>query len=404
MNPTLEIFSQGEEIVTGQTVDTNAAWLAQTAIQCGFTVTRHTAVGDKLTDLIHLLNDIAARADCCICTGGLGPTSDDLTTEAVATAFNKPLEFDEIAYAQIKDFFERRNRIMPELNRKQALLPQTANRIDNAWGTAPGFTIKHQKCWFIFLPGVPSEMKAMFTEHVKPDLLAKFTMQPAQLVSLKTLGLGESTIQERIKDINIPSNVQLGFRAGTDDVQTKLLFPFDYPKTDLNSLVSQFSQCLGDYVFAIDGLGAPTGDLAFEIDKLMTAHRQSLAVIETVSHGLLTAKCVGYDWLINASYQKTISQSTQTLSASELLNTAKNLALDTQEKTGSSLTLIQLDNGAPEALTNKNSSIQVLTVLLANKTFQESTHTLLGPIARKQNQAALYSLDLLRRFLQQIPL
>ncbi len=332
MNPTLEIFSQGEEIVTGQTVDTNAAWLAQEAIHCGFTVTRHTAVGDKLTDLINLLNDIAARADCCICTGGLGPTSDDLTAEAVASAFNRPLEFDDIAFEQIQEFFDRRNRPMPEVNKKQALLPQTAKRIDNTWGTAPGFALQHQRCWFVFLPGVPSEMTAMFTEHVKPDLQARFILQPAQLVSLKTLGLGESAIQERIKAINIPSEVQLGFRAGTDDVQTKLLFPFDYAKTDLDSLVTEFSQCLGDYVFAIDGLGEPTGDLAFEIDKLMKANKQSLAVIETASHGLLAAKCVGYDWLIQASYEKNISHSTQALSASELLNTAKDLALELQKK------------------------------------------------------------------------
>ena len=399
MNPTLEIFSQGEEIVTGQTVDTNAAWLAQEAIHCGFTVTRHTAVGDKLTDLINLLNDIAARADCCICTGGLGPTSDDLTAEAVASAFNRPLEFDDIAFEQIKEFFDRRNRPMPEVNKKQALLPQTAKRIDNTWGTAPGFALQHQRCWFVFLPGVPSEMTAMFTEHVKPDLQARFILQPAQLVSLKTLGLGESAIQERIKAINIPSEVQLGFRAGTDDVQTKLLFPFDYAKTDLDSLVTEFSQCLGDYVFAIDGLGEPTGDLAFEIDKLMKANKQSLAVIETASHGLLAAKCVGYDWLIQASYEKNISHSTQALSASKLLNTAKDLALELQKKTDSSLVLVQLYTGDPEALIDKNLAIQVLTVLSVDKTFYESTHTLLGPITRKQNQAALLSLDLLRRYL-----
>lgn len=400
MNPTLEIFSQGEEIVTGQTVDTNAAWLAQEAIHCGFTVTRHTAVGDKLTDLIHLLNDIAARADCCICTGGLGPTSDDLTAEAVASAFNKPLEFDEIAFEQIKDFFVLRNRPMPEVNRKQALLPQTAKRIDNTWGTAPGFALQHQRCWFVFLPGVPSEMKGLFLEHVKPDLLTRFTLQPPHLVNLKTLGLGESAIQELIKDIKIPDTIELGFRAGTDDVQTKLLFPYDYPKSDLESLVTEFSQCLGEYVFAIDGLGEPTGDLAFEIDKLMTAKNHTLTIIETASHGLLAAKCVGYDWLIQASYKKNISHSNQALSSSELLNTAKNLALDLQEKTDGSLVLVQLYTGKPEALKDKNLSIQVLIVLLADKTFYESTHMILGPITRKQNQAALLSLDLLRRYLK----
>ena len=400
MNPTLEIFSQGEEIVTGQTVDTNAAWLAQEAIQCGFTVTRHTAVGDKLADLIFLLNEIAERADCCLCTGGLGPTSDDLTAEAVSTAFNRPLEFDPIAFEQIKDFFVRRNRVMPEVNRKQALLPQTALRIDNSWGTAPGFAIQHQRCWFIFLPGVPSEMKALFSESVKPNLLTRFTLRAPHLVSLKTLGLGESAIQELIKDISIPTEVHLGFRAGTDDVQTKLLFPFHYPKTALNSLVTEFSLCLGDYVFAIDGLDETTGDLAFEVDKLMTAKHTTLALIETASHGLLAAKCVGYDWLIKASYEKSIALSTQNLNIEELISTAKNLALTTHQDSGANATLIQLYTGDPEALIDKNKSIQVLSVLLVNKEFYQTTHSIVGPLTRKQNQAALLSLDLLRRYCQ----
>jgi nicotinamide-nucleotide amidase len=124
MNPSLEIFSQGEEIVTGQVLDTNAVWLSQKAVVMGFNVTRHTAVGDKLADLVQSLLDISNRADCCICTGGLGPTSDDLTAEAVAKAFGLPLVFDEIAYGQIEQFFRNRNRAMPECNRKQAMLPQ----------------------------------------------------------------------------------------------------------------------------------------------------------------------------------------------------------------------------------------------------------------------------------------
>ena len=400
MNPTLEIFSQGEEIVTGQTVDTNAAWLSQEAIHCGFTVTRHTAVGDKLTDLINLLLDISERADCCICTGGLGPTSDDLTAEAVAQAFNRPLEFDAIAFEQIKAFFVRRNRVMPEVNRKQALLPQTAIRIDNAWGTAPGFSLKHQRCWFVFLPGVPSEMKPLFLDYVKPDLLTRFTLHPPQLVTLKTIGLGESAIQECIKGIHIPSDVQLGFRAGTEDVQTKLLFPFDYPSIALASLVSEFSQSLGDYVFAIDGLGEITDDLAFEVDKLMTVKNHTLAVVETVSHGLLAAKCVGYDWLVKASYEQGVIQSAQALGSAELLDTAKGLARDVQEKTRVTSVLVQLYSGGKEALRDKDQSISVLSILLVGEVFYESTHSVVGSLNRKQNQAALLTLDLLRRYLQ----
>ena len=158
-------------------------------VACGFTVTRHTAVGDKLEDLIALLQDIAQRADCCICTGGLGPTSDDLTAEAVALAFNMPLAFDEIAFEHISRFFANRNRTMPASNRKQAMLPQGAERIDNEWGTAPGFSLKFGRCWFAFLPGVPMEMKHLFQERILPTLSDRFSLRPGQLVTIKTLGL-----------------------------------------------------------------------------------------------------------------------------------------------------------------------------------------------------------------------
>ena len=299
MNPTLEIFSQGEEIVTGQIADTNAAWLSQQAIQLGFTVTRHTAVGDKLEDLVGLLREIAGRADCCICTGGLGPTSDDLTAEAVALAFDLPLTFDEIAFAQIRQFFSNRNRAMPESNRKQAMLPKGAERLDNEWGTAPGFAVEYGRCRFAFIPGVPSEMQHLFLEKILPTLHQRFSLQPEQLVTIKTIGIGESAIQERLNAIAIPDRVQLGFRAGPEEVQTKLLFPADYPKPAISTLVNQVADQLGNVVFAIDGLGETAGDLVSVIDKLMSG-KHTLAVIETASHGLLTSLCVGRDWLLSA--------------------------------------------------------------------------------------------------------
>ena len=400
MNPTLEIFSQGEEIVTGQTVDTNAAWLSQQAVACGFTVTRHTAVGDKLDDLIALLQDIAQRADCCICTGGLGPTSDDLTAIAVAQAFDCPLVFDAVAYEQISRFFAHRNRPMPESNRKQAMLPQGAERIDNDWGTAPGFALKHGRCWFAFLPGVPMEMKHLFQERILPTLADRFSLRPGLLVTFNTLGLGESAIQELIDPIEIPASVQLGFRAGADDVQTKLLFPSDYPKTAMTALVAEFAEQLGDYVFAIDGLGEPTGDLVFEIDKRMTVGKLTLAVMETASHGLLAAKCLGSDWLLSASYEQSTAGSAATTDPENLMDTAEALAIDRQKTSGADLVLVQLYAGDKAALHDKNKSIVVYNALLTGSGFRLATHSIAGPIKRKQNQAALLALDLLRRYLQ----
>jgi molybdenum cofactor synthesis domain-containing protein len=124
--------------VTGEIADTNAAWLSSELIGLGFDVTRHTAVGDRLEALVDLLREISRRADLCLCTGGLGPTCDDLTAEAVSLAFERPLAMDPTALTQIEDWFSRMNRDMPSVNRKQAMLPAGATRLDNLWGTAPG--------------------------------------------------------------------------------------------------------------------------------------------------------------------------------------------------------------------------------------------------------------------------
>ncbi|MFI3120540.1 MAG: molybdopterin-binding protein [Methylococcaceae bacterium] len=404
MNPTLEIFSQGEEVVTGQTVDTNAAWLSEHVVNMGFTVTRHTAVGDKLDDLIALLREISVRADCCICTGGLGPTSDDLTAEAVAKAFGLPLEFDEIAFDQIKRFFTLRNRPMPEANRKQAMFPKGAERIDNAWGTAPGFSLQTGRCWFAFVPGVPFEMRHLFLESIRPTLANRFLLQPGKLIIIKTLGIGESSIQEHISTIEIPAQVQLGFRASPDDVQTKLLFPHDYPEAAMAVIVDQVAAKLGDHVFAIDGFGPVGGDLVFTIDQLMIAGNYTLAVAETASQGLLAAKCIGVNWLLETRYEQSLDRLGQklgvTVNTDDLIASAQAIAGEIHRTGAADFVLVQLYAGDKQTFDDKDQSIILYNVLLTGDGFHQTTHSVAGPIKRKQNQAALLALDLLRRYLQ----
>jgi len=404
MNPTLEIFSQGEEIVTGQTVDTNAAWLSQQAVQMGFTVTRHTAVGDNLDGLIGLLREISARADCCICTGGLGPTSDDLTAEAVAKAFGLTLEFDEIAFAQIKRFFDNRKRPMPESNRKQAMLPAGAERIDNEWGTAPGFSLLHGRCWFAFIPGVPFEMRHLFLEKVRPALAGRFTLQPGRLVTIRTVGIGESDIQQRIAAVMIPDAVQLGFRAGIDDVQTKLLFPYGYPETEMASLVSNIAEQLGSAVFGIDGLSEVSGDLVAVIDRLMQTRKRTLTVTETASQGLLAAKCIGMPWLLGTLFDRSLDSLGQRFAVpvdrDDLMMTAERIAVAMKKSAAADFALVQLYAGDDGTFHDKDQPIVLYNVLLTENGFHQSTQTVAGPIRRKQNQAALLALDLLRRYLQ----
>ena len=404
INPMLEIFSQGEEVITGQTVDTNAAWLAQECVQLGFIVSRHTVVGDKLDDLITVLKEIASRSDCCLCTGGLGPTVDDLTAEAVSQAFSLPLEFDPVAYEQIQRFFSLRNRTMPEINRKQAMIPKTAERIDNAWGTAPGFALQYRRCWFVFLPGVPFEMRHLFGEKIKSKLATRFSLHPERLITIKTVGIGESDLQAAIGPVALPKSVRLGFRAGSEHVETKLSFPNDFPPSQMSNLVHSVADSIGSYVFGIDGLDNTAGELVDVVNDLMAAKHYTAALVETASQGLLAAKCIGCGWLLETSFDRTYQQPERKLSmpidTADLIESAQKIATAVKQRSGVDFVLVQLYEGDGEAFRDKDRSIVLYNVLLTSEGFRFNRQTTGGPLRRKQNQAALLALDLLRRYLQ----
>lgn len=400
----VEILSQGEELLTGQTVDTNAAWLSEQLVNLGFQLKRHTTVGDDKNDLVSVLTEIAARADCCLCTGGLGPTVDDLTAEAVAEAFAIPLVFDPEAYAQITEFFVHRQRAMPAANRKQALLPQGCMRLDNHWGTAPGFALYYRNCWFAFMPGVPYEMRNMFQTWVHPWLLHHFAPQPYQAIAFKTIGLGESAIQERVKHIPIPANVQFGFCAGEEDVKTKLRFPPAYPEAAKQALLAQFSAQLGESVYAIEGLDTSAIDLIGVVAALLQPQQQTVAVIETVTQGLIAAKCIAQPWLLQSSYQHSLAQITAAyaviMQADALEQTARAVARTAQQRNGADLVLVQLYNSAADLSASPTTSITLYNALASADAVVSNTLTLAGSAKRIQNQAAMLGLDFLRRFLQ----
>ena len=145
-----EIIATGEEIRTGALVDTNSAHIAQALEECGAEVVRFSAVGDDLERLRGLLKEVGIRADVCILTGGLGPTVDDLSAEAAAGAAGVPLHLDPQAMASIEAFFRKRNRPLNPSIRKQAMLPQGAEVLFNPIGTAPGFSLKIDRCLFFF--------------------------------------------------------------------------------------------------------------------------------------------------------------------------------------------------------------------------------------------------------------
>ncbi len=401
----VEIFSQGEEVVSGQTVDTNAAWLSQQLIDCGYEVTRHTAVGDRLDDLINLLREIANRADICICSGGLGPTVDDLTALAVSKAFDLPLKLDPVALQQMQSYFKSRNRTMPESNRKQALLPEAALRLDNHWGTAPGFALQFEQCWFAFVPGVPLEMRHMFDDAIRPELQQRFVVEPRKMISLKTIGIGESDIQQRLQAMSIPDGVELGFCAGVEDVQTKLVFPASWTEQAITELTETVSKMIGNYVYAINGLTKHHDDIAAVVDELMTARGWSLTVIETLSHGLFAVKCRDYGFLKDSRIVRNpldlLPQERQQEKGSIEQQATQMLNSLPLQNRGELLLLQHFDITGP-ALNDRKRSLDMVTLLSTPDGVRIKTGSVGGHRARKQNQAALLGLDFIRRYLQGI--
>jgi competence/damage-inducible protein CinA-like protein len=403
MKPIAEIFSQGEEVINGQITDTNAAWLSQELVQIGFTISRHTAVGDKLQDLTALLQEISHRADVCICSGGLGPTIDDLTAEAVALAFDSPLQLNPVALAQIEQHFSSRNRIMADSNRKQALLPLNATYLKNACGSAPGFALLKNRCWFIFVPGVPSEMRHMFDALVRLELEKRFVLCPDKLITIKSIGIGESDLQQKLNTYSLPKNVQLGFRATLGEVQIKLLFPASMAGAEIEQCVNQVVNLIGDPVFAIDDNNTLSSSLVSTISQLMLERHYTLSILETASQGLIAAKCIGQEWLLSSNYMQMqhLLIDHLTISYSDDLAKAAQAIVKKLKKTQpSDLILLQLHQGSQQQLADSNTNTVLYTVLLTPSRIYQDIYTATGSIKRKQNQATMRALDLLRQFLQ----
>jgi nicotinamide-nucleotide amidase len=403
-NPIAEILSQGEEVVTGQITDTNAPWLSQELVALGFDVTRHTAVGDRLDALMVQLREIADRADCCLCTGGLGPTLDDLTVEAVATAFGLKLTLDEIALKNIEAHFSRIGSVMPAVNRKQALLPQGALRLDNHWGTAPGFALQQGRCWFVFLPGVPFEMREMFRHWVYPELPNRFHLRPRRLITLRTLGIGESVLQARLDTVALPPEITIGFRAAVPEVQVKLLFPAGCVEAEIDAAVKTVMAALGDSVFCVDGLQEQGGDLVQIVSRTLHRRGETLAVLETASGGLLSSQCTGEPWFLEALVFSHTARLCRHFGlngpppgdAAQLCQTVGRLAESLRRESEVDYALAQIFIPAKDVG-------EVHIALATPSDTRHRRHFLRGDSKRRQAMAAAFSLDLLRRYLESLP-
>jgi len=292
-----EILSTGDEIRTGTLVDTNSAYIAQALEGMGVRVSRHLTVGDDLTELVGVLQEIGSRADIAVVTGGLGPTSDDLSAEAAACAAGVPLVFDPEALRRIEAFFDRIGRPMGNNNRKQALLPESAVRIDNPIGSAPGFHLLIGKCRCFFVPGVPLEMKRMLQESVLPTIesLLGSGERPIRMVTtLSSFGYGESMTAEKLTGFEAAfPDIRLGYRAKFPEVQIKLYLE----GTDRLRLEARSLEAAGWVKERLDGrVFSDRGESMPEvIGRLLVERGATLAVAESCTGGLIS------HWITNVA-------------------------------------------------------------------------------------------------------
>jgi nicotinamide-nucleotide amidase len=291
-----EILATGDEIRTGALVDSNSAHIAQVLELNGVEVTRHQAVGDDLAMLVAVLGEIGARADVAVVTGGLGPTQDDLSSEAAAQAAGVELMEDRRALEEIEAFFRKRGRAMNPSNRKQALFPRGAVCLYNALGTAPGFRMAIGRCTFFFLPGVPHEMRAMLDEQVIPEVLRmhggprEFRM--TRVVSC--FGLPESAVGEKVAGIadRFPA-VKLGLRAKFPEIQVKLYLNGSDEASGqrmLSEAVDWVAGQLGPNAFSLT-----ERTMAEEVGELLNQNGATLGLAESCTGGLIA------DWLTNTA-------------------------------------------------------------------------------------------------------
>lgn len=284
-----ELLMIGTELLLGQTVDTNAAFIAEQCANNGIHVYYKTTVGDNRQRLLAALSIALLRSDVIITSGGLGPTEDDLTRGVVAAAVGVKLVEDATAMGQIESWFRRHQRPMPASNRKQALMPEGALVLKNDKGTAPGFIVRHLDKAIVCLPGVPAEMTSMLTKSVLPYLHDHYELD-ATLYShiLRFSGIGESELEERLIDLFRSANPTVAPYASPGEVKLRLTArasSAEEAQALFQPLEQEIVARVGEYMY-----GSGDDTLEAVVGRLLRDNKKTVAVAESCTGGLIAKR------------------------------------------------------------------------------------------------------------------
>ncbi|MCP4375895.1 MAG: competence/damage-inducible protein A [bacterium] len=279
------LISTGDELTCGKTVDTNSSWLADKLLMMGIPTVSHHTVGDDLAEITSVIRAAAKRAEIVLVTGGLGPTPDDLTGQALSDMLGAELVLDEKSLSEIEDFFQRRGRKMVQANKKQAMIPKGASAISNEAGTAPGIMARCGESLVICMPGVPAEMRAMFESSVTALLPAA----PSSMVVkvLRVFGLGESDLTEKLSDLltDRQGDVIVGTTVSDGLISLRITATSGSKpaaETLANQMASKLTERLGPMII---GTGEDT--LASVVAELLVNRQETLALAESCTGGMV---------------------------------------------------------------------------------------------------------------------
>ena len=283
-----ELLTIGDEILYGQIVDTNSQWMSVELDKVGIRVVRKTTVGDLEADILAAFAEAEKRADIILITGGLGPTSDDLTKPLLAKYFNCELKIHEEALAEVTEFFVSRGRELTETNRQQAALPVCCTKITNPIGTAPGMWFEKNGKVFMSMPGVPHEMKKMMTDRVIPKLLQTYKMPVITHKVIRTVGIGESMLADKIEswEKTLPEHIKLAYLPSLGEVKLRLTGFGDSAERlqkEIDKLSEKLLPLAGEYIY---GYGEEPLEVA--IGKKLREKKLTLSIAESCTGGYLS--------------------------------------------------------------------------------------------------------------------
>jgi nicotinamide-nucleotide amidase len=291
---TVELINTGSELMLGRVLNTHQQWLCGQLADLGFVVSRQVAVPDTGSDIETAVREALGRADLVITTGGLGPTSDDITRDRIAQLLGRALREDGAILAHISRFFEQRKRPMPERTRVQALVPQGSLVLPNPYGTAPGLGLEvapnpfrsgGEPGWLIMLPGPPRELRPMFSETVVPLLRRVFPQATFLCRTLRATGIGESMVEEKVGGLLgslVKAGLELGYCARPGQVDVRLAARGGEAGKLVEAAEKIVRDQIGSYIY-----GSGEEDIEQTIIRLLTERKQTLTVAESCTGGCI---------------------------------------------------------------------------------------------------------------------